>query len=251
MGKLIETIIKCFDDFVISARIKPAITAVFPMLIMAVYKGIVNSEWSDAGIGLALFLVVISFVAYIIQEFGRTYEEKMFKELGNMPSTIILRFSDVVIDNVTKIRYHNWLNLKIPELNLPLSAEEEIADEQSDDKYGSAIKYLRVYANSHRDELPRVYQELKKYHYWRNLYGVKWYVLIVYAILIIREIVKTDVFSVKQLFLQPFPEYSILFLLLTWSVIFCLIVTKKTVKRNAFDYAKTLLETVDSISMHQ
>jgi len=36
--------------------------------------------------------------------------------------------------------------------------------------------------------------------------------------------------------------------LVVWSILFCSIVFQKTVKRNAFDYAKTLLETVDVMS---
>ena len=104
-----------------------------------------------------------------------------------MPTTIILRFSDDTIDDITKVKYHKWLNEKIPDLQLPESEEEENLDSQSDSKYESVTKYLRIYANSHREQFPRVYQELKKYNYWRNLYGCKWYALSIYAILTIRE----------------------------------------------------------------
>ncbi len=39
-----------------------------------------------------------------------------------------------------------------------------------------------------------------------------------------------------------------LLVLVVWSILFCSIVSQKTVKRNVFDYAKTLLETVDVMS---
>ena len=117
---MIETIQKTFDDFVITARIKPAITAGFPLLLIVFYNGVVKSKWIEAGIGLALSLVVISFAAYIVRELGKTYEEKSYKDLGEMPTTIILRFNDDTVDNITKVKYHKWLNNKIPELQLPL-----------------------------------------------------------------------------------------------------------------------------------
>lgn len=248
---MIKTIREIFDDFVIAARIKPAITAGLPILLMAFYNGIVNNEWVGTGIGLALTVVTISFAAHTIRELGKTYEEKMYEELKGKPSTLILRFDNNIIDDVTKVKYHKWLNNRIPDLQLPLSLEEECADPQSNSKYESATRYLRNYANSHRDELPRVYQELKKYNYWRNLYGSKWYDLAVYMILVIREILTINKFSIKQMLVEPLPQYSMLLLLIAWSVPFCFVVTKKTVTRNAFDYAKTLLETIDSISISQ
>lgn len=246
---MIKAIRETFDDFVITARIKPALTAGFPFLLMVFYNGIVKSKWMEAGIGLALSLVVISFIAYIVRELGKTYEEKFYKDLGGIPTTIILRFDDDTIDNITKVKYHKWLNKKIPDLQLPVSKEEEDLDSQSDSKYESATKHLRTYANSHREQYPRVYQELKKYNYWRNLYGCKWYALSLYVILAIREILLVDQFSIRDVFLKPIPKYTLLIVLIVWGILFCSIVTKMTVKRNAFDYAKTLLEVVDAMSV--
>lgn len=245
---MIKAIREAFDDFVIAARIKPVITAGIPLLLMVFFNGVVKCKWMEAGIGLALSLVVISFAAYIVRELGKTYEEKFHKALGGMPTTIILRFSDDTIDDITKVKYHKWLNEKIPDLQLPESEEEENLDSKSDSKYESVTKHLRIYANSHREQFPRVYQELKKYNYWRNLYGCKWYALSIYAILAIREILMVDKFGIADIFRNPVPKYTMLLVLVVWSILFCSIVSQKTVKRNAFDYAKTLLETVDVMS---
>ena len=100
---MIKAIREAFDDFVIAARIKPAITAGIPLLLMVFFNGVVKCKWMEAGIGLALSLVVISFAAYIVRELGKTYEEKFYKALGGMPTTIILRFSDDTIDDITKV----------------------------------------------------------------------------------------------------------------------------------------------------
>jgi len=245
---VIKTIRESFDDFVIAARIKPAITAGFPLLLIVFYKGVIKCKWVEAGVGLALSSVIISFMAFIVRELGKTYEEKLYKDLGGKPTTIILRFTDDTVDCVAKTKYHKWLNNKVPDLKLPVSKQEEDADAQSDVKYEGAARYLRTYANSHREQFPRVYQELKKYNYWRNIYGCKWYALLLYGILAVREILIADKFSIADVFLNPIPKYTILLVLFGWSLVFCLIVTRKTVTRNSFDYAKTLFEIVDVMS---
>lgn len=135
----------------------------------------------------------------------------------------------------------------MPDASLPLSSSEEQADSMSDEKYISAIIFLRTYANSNRDKLPRVYQELKKYNFWRNLYGCKVLSVTAYLILMLREFVIIDSFSLKEMIITPFPKYVVFLGLFVWVVLFCSIVTKKTVKRNAFDYAKTLLEIIENI----
>ena len=68
-----------------------------------------------------------------------------------------------------------------------------------------------------------------------------------YVILAIREILMIDRFNVAEMFLKPIPRYTMLIVLVIWSIVFCWIVTKRTVKRSAFDYAKTLLETIDAM----
>ena len=135
----------------------------------------------------------------------------------------------------------------IEDLHLPISIEEECEDTQSDNKYESAINYLRVYVNAHRNEFPRVYQELKKYNFWRNLYGGKWVIMLIYLILILFEVSRIDQFSIMNMSIDQFPIYIALFAMMICSTLFCAIVTKKTVKRNAFDYSKTLLETIELI----
>lgn len=41
-----------------------------------------------------------------------------------------------------------------------MSLAEESEDLQTDEKYINAIRFLRTYANSNRDKLPRVSQDL-------------------------------------------------------------------------------------------
>lgn len=246
-----ETVKKYFDDFVFAARVMPAATAGLPLLIIAVYNGVVVNSWSETSTSFALAIIFIAFSAYIAREWGKNYEGKMFEELGGMPTTIILRFSDNKIDSVSKLKYHQWFNDNLAGVSLPVSLAEETADSTSDEKYISAMTFLRTNANSNRDRFPRVYQELKKYNFWRNLYGCKILATVLYVFLLLREFVVIDSFSLKEMIIAPFPKYVVFIGLLIWICLFCSIVTKKTVKRNAFDYAKTLLETIENLSQEE
>ena len=246
-----ESVKKYFDDFVFAARVMPAATAGLPLLIIAVYNGVVANSWSETSTSFTLAIILIAFSAYIAREWGKNYEGKMFEELGGMPTTIILRFSDNKIDSVSKLKYHQWFNNNLADVSLPVSLAEETADSTSDEKYISAMTFLRTNANSNRERFPRVYQELKKYNFWRNLYGCKILAIASYVFLLLRELVVINSFSLKEMIIAPFPKYVVLIGLLIWICLFCSIVTKKTVKRNAFDYARTLLEIIENLSQEE
>lgn len=234
-----------FDDFVFHARVMPVLTAMFPVLLWGIYKGCIYKKILEVSIYLFLSLIFLTFASKVAREFGKKYEKKMYKELGGMPTTIVLRFSDNTIDNVTKARYHKALNEKLSDVSLPLSRQEE--NSESDDMYISAMNFLRNYANDNREKYPRVYHELKEYNYWRNLYGSKIFAIAVYVVIAVREVVLHKSFSVKELFEKPYPEYiAFIFMILGIGVI-CLFVNKDTVKRKAYDYAKTLAEVCETI----
>ena len=59
---------------------------------------------------------------------------------------------------------------------------------------------LRNYANSNRNKEQRVYQELKEYNFWRNLYGTKGIALVVYLLIIVREITLHGTIDIKIFF---------------------------------------------------
>ena len=59
---------------------------------------------------------------------------------------------------------------------------------------------LRNYANSNRNKEQRVYQELKEYNFWRNLYGTKGIALVVYLLIIVREITLQGTIDIKIFF---------------------------------------------------
>lgn len=243
-----EFVTKQFDDFTFTAHLLPALTVTSPFFLLALYRGIIADNLPEAGLSALVGVIIMVFVSRTVREWGKTLENKMFEKLGGQPSTIILRFTDNHMGAMLKTQYHKWLNQNMNDLNLPLCVEEEKSDVLSDEKYARAATGLRVYANAHRDMLPRVYQELKKYNYWRNLYGCKSKVVYVYLFLAAREFVLINEFSIREMILFPFPKYLPFWGMAIWTICFCSFVTQRTVERNAFDYAKALIETIDNRS---
>lgn len=241
-----DKLIKFFDDFVFHARVMPILTAMLPIIVSGIFKGFIQKDFLDISLYAFVLLLFITLASKVARECGKRYETQMYKELGGKPTTIILRYSDCTIDNITKTRYHKILNEKINDIHLPLNPNEE--NQQSDIMYSSSMTYLRKYANSNRDIEPRVYQELKEYNYWRNLYGCKWISIIIYFLIAIREIILIDSFSVRNILLKPYPEYIVLLLMFIGIAIMCIFVNKSTVKRRAFDYAKTLAEVCERLN---
>lgn len=241
-----DKLIKFFDDFVFHARVMPALTAMFPIIILGIFKGFVYKDFLDISLYVFVLLIFIALASKVARECGKRYESKMYDKLGEKPTTIVLRYSDNTIDNITKTRYHKILNEKINDIHLPLSSNEE--NEESDNMYSSSMVYLRKYANSNRDIEPRVYQELKEYNYWRNLYGCKWISIIIYLLIAIREIFIIDSFSIQNIFLKPYPEYIAFLLMIIGVLVMCIFVSKSTVNRRAFDYAKSLAEVCERLN---
>ncbi|MEE1255615.1 MAG: hypothetical protein UHN47_03770 [Lachnospiraceae bacterium] len=169
----------------------------------------------------------------------------MYKKLGEMPTTIIMRYSDSRIDEVTKTRYHKKIG-NLMGRYLPKNRAEENAE--SDSLYKSGMTVLRNYANSNRETEARVYQELKNYNYWRNLYGCKWFSIGLYIILALREFYLIPNFDIKKMVMEFPAEYMSIAIIALSILIMLFFVNKKVVERKAFDYAKTLAEVCERIS---
>jgi hypothetical protein len=181
----------------------------------------------------------------VAREKGKRFQNEMYAKLGAMPTTIVLRYSDKIIDEMTKTRYHEKLNKAVEGVYLPIEPKDET--KESDKYYESAMNWLRNYANSNRDKEPRVYQELKKYNYWRNLYGLKFFVIILYSLVGIREYFINDGFIWRELITKPYPKYIALIIMLFSILMFVIFVNKSTVEKNSFDYAKSLAEVCERI----
>lgn len=229
-----------FDDFTFYARVMPVIVLLIPIIMI----GIVYDDWLEKSVLIIVSIAFLTITSKVARNLGKEYEKNMYKQLGSMPTTIVQRFSDNTFDNITKQRYHKKLN-QFEGLLLPKDKSSETLDD--DQQYNSAANILRNYANSNRDREPRVYQELKEYNFWRNLYGTKIIALFVYLILAIRKIIIMGTFDLKQAFLNPYPDYIALIIMVLSIAFIIIFVNKKTVRQKGFDYAKALIEVCERI----
>lgn len=232
-----------FDDLTIQSRIMPGIVGIAPSLVIALINGFFIEGISETVLYSMVSISFYFFLSKICRERGKKYEKKMYSELGEMPTTIVMRYSDNHISNVTKRRYHKVLSSKVENITFPSVEKEE--NEQTDEMYASAMKWLRVYANKNRNDNMRVYQELKEYNYWRNLYGIKTPIIIYYSLITI--ILAIDQFNFLKIEIAKstrlrFIEIAIALISV---LIFSICLRKETVKEKAFDYAVTLSEVCD------
>lgn len=236
-----------FDDFTFHARVMPIIVLLIPIIVIGIFDGIVNDSWLEKSSLLVVSIAFLAVTSKVARNLGKAYEKKMYKQLKGMPTTIVLRFSDDTFDNITKQRYHKKLN-QFDGLALPLDKKSETIDD--DQQYSSAVNILRNYSNSNRDREPRVYQELKEYNFWRNLYGAKGFALLIYLVVAIREIIILGEFNLKQVFLHPYPDYIALIIIILCIVFIIIFVNQKTFEQKGFDYAKTLIEVCERIPVN-
>ena len=234
---------KNFDDFTWQTRVMPVLVIGSPILISAVAKGISLTVWTETVFIGLITVVILSLFYRLARNMGKKQEVEITKQLGAKPSVIVLRFSDSTIGIVSKQRYHKRLN-DVYGLSLPIEADAERPED--DAQYDAAIQILKNRANFDRNTEFRVYQELKEYHFFRNLYGIKWVAFAIYMVLIIREGCLIPDFSVKSLFLNPIPDY-VSFLVFVVGALLSLLITRKGVQERSFSYARALVETCERI----
>jgi len=76
-----------FDDFTFHARVMPIMVVSLPIALMAISKGVLQGDWpKNAGL-ILLSLVFFTMTSKIARNLGKSYEKKMYQQLGGMPST--------------------------------------------------------------------------------------------------------------------------------------------------------------------
>lgn len=241
------------DGFTFYARVLPAVVCALPLFLTSVINIAANGFNLENIILVVVLFAAVAFGTNIVRRLGKAREKKLYENLGAMPTTIIQRFSDTRINTVSKKQYHSKLNKKYG-LKLPLSPDEEHLPDD-DEGYRAAADSLRNLANSNRDKYPRVYQELKEYNFFRNLYGLKWYAFAVYVLLAAAKIYKLvrasisiqSAYDILDMLVKPSRNTASVYIYLIAIVLFLLFVTSSSVKERAFDYAKALIEVCENL----
>lgn len=157
-----------FDAYTLKARIAPALLVLLPLLALtfAWFPELSSlpglSVAAACGLGLGLILETQ------VRREGQVLQDRLFKEWGAAPTTMLLRHRDVTINSIDKARYHHRLQQVVPRLVMPALDEEARDPEAADDQYKTATAWLRERTRD-TSKFPVVAGENASYGFHRNL----------------------------------------------------------------------------------
>ncbi len=230
------------DAYSIPARVVPPILVVLPVGIgVGVWFEQSVLSWTIGG-GLTVVGVLFLVAAESVRRLGRAVQDRIYKDLGAKPTTILLRHRDTSLDQPTKRRYHQKLRDAVPGCRLP-TATEELADAvAADAQYDSCVRFLLEQTRD-RKLFPLVFRELVSYGLIRNLRGMR----VVAIVLAVTGIVAC-VARLKHDLHASVHGGAVVGVLLSAALLAVWVVrlNDRWVREASFDYARALLASCDA-----
>ena len=175
-----------------------------------------------------------------VRHLGRKKEKALFDEWGGAPTVRFLRCSNNEYNSYKKIEIKKYLKKMFNNLSMPTDEEEKANEAKADERYEAYIINLRALTRNAKD-FPLLQAENRNYGMWRNLYGVKFFAIIVVCVLILLNIA-LFLFVSAVISLNTMIILNAAYLLIGF--IWFVVVTKAKIKDTANCYAERLLETV-------
>jgi len=242
-----------FDQYSLSARVRPALFIVLPIILTAYILFEPLRTLLGSLLGILLTCGVVNFFANQMSSQGNVLQDKLFKKWGGAPTTLILRHSDNELDKYTKQRYREKLVLLVSNFKNVSERAERANPTDADQYYISAINYLREKTRD-SEKYPLILKENMNYGFSRNLLAFKstaiTIILISLAIslLIIVVTFKDKYVDINSLSLLS-PQYYVLVILhIIFLLFWCLMINETWVKVRAYAYAKRLLSSCEDIT---
>jgi len=156
------------DEYELKARLRPGLLAFLPVLVPLV-AGYGQKNPILTGI-VALFSTcgVMHLLGSIARDRGKVLEQKLIKEWGGLPTTLLLRHRDTFLDSHSKARYHAAIEQKL-KTHLPTAAEEAADPAGADQKYIGVTRELRELTRGNK----LLFKENIAYGFKRNMCGLK------------------------------------------------------------------------------
>lgn len=232
---------KLVDPYERRARLYPGLICISPLVMTGVVLCPDACNKLSALVAILVSIGVLQLVSGLARDRGKKIEKMLFESWGGMPSVSIFRFSDQVLNQAMKVRYHNELSQKTGIQGPTAEAEQE--DLMAADMiYLSWSDYLRSTArDSGRYGL--LLEENTNYGFRRNLLGVKPFFLI--ALVVALGGVSVDTYLKGSTVVFEVERVVVFFveLLLLWVAVG--VINRDWVKVPAVEYAKRLLETLE------
>lgn len=229
-----------FDEYSLKARVTPALLALLPAIVVVAVWYPDLYEFGKAILGLLVGCGAVVILAHFARECGKKIERGLWGKWGGAPATMALHHSDELIDGLLKLRYHQFLQSKIPGWLAPTPEEEKEKPKQSFAIYNSAIGWLKERTRDGK-KFPLVFAENVNYGFRRNILGLK-----IIGIIISAGSLLINLWFCYRSFCSQGVALIIFSLLYT---LWWLVVVKESwVKKSANEYSDKLLASCDLLA---
>ncbi|RRS03454.1 hypothetical protein EIP75_16055 [Aquabacterium soli] len=240
---------KLLDPYDLKARYLPGLLVLLPaILCIAVLYG----AKSPMAVTLTSVLTACGgpyLLASFVRTWGQHAQDRLFREWGGQPSTILLRHRDEQLPPMTKRRYGELSALKLG-IHLPTAEEEAEHPQGADQAYAAAADTLRPLTND-RKTFTFVFKELVAYGFNRNAHGSRWVGLAVALLTIAFSLVHAGMLHGHPPYWTPLDlepgHASVVIVAAVFCCLWCFHFTARTVKQSGFAYAKRLWEALEKV----
>lgn len=231
------------DPYERKARLYPALLAILPIItLIALYTDWLTFDTENA-LYVAISAAGLFWLANKTRDLGKAVEKRLVAEWGGMPSVTLLRHRDPVLDQYTKQRYHKAASI-LADISLPNSTEEENNPADADERYRAVTSAL-LFRTRDTSKYPLLLKENINYGFWRNMRGVRLIACILAAALVAFGL-WLDRAPVLDFQPPDGAELASVILGILMLVGWATTVTDASVRQAAENYAKRLLEALDS-----
>lgn len=240
---------KILDPYDLTARLLPGLLVLLPaILCIAVLYG----AKSPMAVALGSVLATCG-GPYLLSSFVRTWgqraQDRLFREWGGQPTTLLLRHRHSYLPPLTKERYRELAASRLG-IALPTVGEEEEDPAKADQAYIAAADALRPLTNDRRT-FPLVFKELVAYGFNRNAHGSRWVGLAVAVATALTALAHAGVLRMQPQFWSAVdldPAHIVLLVVAVgFACLWCFHFTAQTVQQAGFSYAKRLWEALEKV----
>ncbi|WP_244179557.1 hypothetical protein [Paraburkholderia aspalathi] len=158
------------DPYDRKARTFPGLLTVLPLLVPLLWIFGPKSPVLTSLLGLVAGCGAIYALGSVARGRGKRLEDKLVKDWGGMPTTLILRHRDTFLDGVSKKRYHDEIKAKL-KIVVPTAGEEAENPGAADDTYIGATRHLRELTRGKANAL--LLKENIAYGFHRNMLAMR------------------------------------------------------------------------------
>ena len=225
------------DRYTVMARVVPACIVALPLAEIVYSWAPFEFGWAKGSAAATIFAAGAYALSHVARDAGKRLEERLLAEWGGWPSTAVLRHSDTTFDEITKSRFHRRL-VELGAVDaMPTPAEEAADPRKADAAYAAAGTWLRSKTRDAK-KFPLVFEENINYGFVRNLLGSKWYGLGAAGLGVAADALAVWTGRSQGVVAGACVVFALLLLAG---------VTEAGLRRQAFAYARRLVESLDHL----